>query len=141
VPENRAETGQFTPGTSGNPGGRPRGLARATRELLGGDGQAIPRFWLNIMNDENAKTSDRLEASKLLADRGWGKTAVPLWPEEDDANLPPDPPVIRERSPERVAELLKLAVESGLIKLDAPTPDGPDRADQGPLTASYPPRV
>jgi hypothetical protein len=84
---------------SGNPGGRPRGLARASRELLGGDGEAIPRLWLSIMNDENAKTSDRLEASRLLADRGWGKTAVPLWPEEDAANLPPPVQAIRERTP------------------------------------------
>jgi hypothetical protein len=120
VPENRTETGQYIPGTSGNPGGRPRGLARATRELLGGDGEAIPRLWLSIMNDEKAKTSDRLEASRLLADRGWGKTAVPLWPEEDAANLPPDPPADRQRSPQRLAALLQLAVEDGLIKLKAP---------------------
>ena len=31
----------FRPGRSGNPGGRPQGLARATRELVGEDGKAL----------------------------------------------------------------------------------------------------
>jgi len=66
----------FVRGQSGNPGGRPRGLARATREVLGGDGERIVRFWLKTMEDPNAKLADRLEASRLLADRGWGRPTV-----------------------------------------------------------------
>jgi hypothetical protein len=63
------------PGQSGNPRGRPKGLAKATRELVGEDGMKLAEFWLSIMEDPMRRDSDRLEASKLLADRGWGKAA------------------------------------------------------------------
>jgi Family of unknown function (DUF5681) len=64
---------RFVPGRSGNPSGRPRGLVRITRELVADDGRPIAEFWLATMNDPGAKLSERLEASRLLADRGWGK--------------------------------------------------------------------
>jgi hypothetical protein len=64
------------PGQSGNPGGKPKGLARATRELVGEDDMKLAAFWLSIMEDPMRRDSDRLEASKLLADRGWGKAAT-----------------------------------------------------------------
>ena len=31
------------------------------------------QLWWDIAQDETRRDSDRLEASKLLADRGWGK--------------------------------------------------------------------
>ena len=62
-------------GQSGNPGGRPKGLARATRELVGDDGLPLAMIWWEIA--QNPKHKDRLRASELLADRGWGK-ASPL---------------------------------------------------------------
>jgi hypothetical protein len=72
----------FMPGRSGNPGGRRPGLARAARELIGEDGTALIRFWLDVMNDETARLADRLQASVLLADRGWGR-APTFAPVED----------------------------------------------------------
>jgi Family of unknown function (DUF5681) len=33
----------FMPGQSGNPGGRPKSLAKATRELVGEDGMKLGR--------------------------------------------------------------------------------------------------
>jgi hypothetical protein len=60
----------FRPGRSGNPGGRPQSLAKATQQLVGEDGMKLAAFWLSIMQDETRRDSDRLEASKLLADRG-----------------------------------------------------------------------
>lgn len=67
----------FRPGMSGNPGGRPRGLARMTREKLGDDGDVLVDFWIGVMGDSGVKLQDRLTASKLLAERGWGRpTAV-----------------------------------------------------------------
>jgi hypothetical protein len=66
----------FRPGQSGNPGGRPKGLSRATRELVGEDGMKLVQLWWGIARDETRRDSDRLEASKLLAERGWGKPAA-----------------------------------------------------------------
>jgi Family of unknown function (DUF5681) len=65
----------FRPGRSGNPGGRPKGLANATRQLVGEDGMALVELWWSIAQDPMQRTSDRLVASRLLADRGWGKAA------------------------------------------------------------------
>jgi hypothetical protein len=64
----------FAPGRSGNPGGRPKGLTRRVRELVGDDGTAIAEFMYSVMADEGARTADRLEAARWLADRGFGKT-------------------------------------------------------------------
>ena len=63
----------WKPGQSGNPGGRPKGLANATREVVGDDGLPLAQLWWEIASDKRRKDSDRLEASRLLADRGWGK--------------------------------------------------------------------
>ena len=62
----------FVPGVSGNPGGRPKGLSRRARELVGENGEAIVRYMASVMDDEGARTADRLEAAKWLADRDFG---------------------------------------------------------------------
>jgi hypothetical protein len=36
---------------------------------------ALVQLWWEIARDETRRDSDRLEASRLLADRGWGKAA------------------------------------------------------------------
>ena len=64
----------FQPGQSGNPGGRPKGLSRRVRELVGDDGYAIAEFMLKMMNDETARNADRIEAAKWLADRAFGRS-------------------------------------------------------------------
>jgi hypothetical protein len=73
----------FAKGTSGNPGGRPKGLSRAARELIGEDGLPIVQLWWSIASDPMRRDADRLEASRLLADRGWGK-APSFEPVEGD---------------------------------------------------------
>ena len=82
--QNRDRSGRFPKGVSGNLGGRPQGLARATRELVGEDGMALAELWWNIARDETRRDSDRLEASRLLADRGWGKSPAYAAIEEGD---------------------------------------------------------
>ena len=44
---------------------------------------ALVELWWDIAQDETRRDSDRLEASKLLADRGWGKAAA-FEPQEGD---------------------------------------------------------
>jgi hypothetical protein len=74
----------FVKGKSGNPGGRPKGLARSARELVGENGRALADFWFEVLQDTDAKMADRLEASRLLADRGWGKAPSFMPIEEED---------------------------------------------------------
>ncbi len=64
----------FRPGRSGNPGGRPKGLTEACARLVGDNGEAIAEFMYEVMNDEAARTADRLEAAKWLADRAFGRS-------------------------------------------------------------------
>jgi hypothetical protein len=80
-------------------------LARATRELVGDDGRALADLWWTIAQDPMQRTSDRLEASKLLADRGWGKAAV-FSPQEGD---PLDLAALEGAAEEFRARILKLA--------------------------------
>jgi hypothetical protein len=68
----------FVSGVSGNPGGHPKGLARRVRELLGDDGYAIAQFIYDVMSNEKARTADRLDAGRWLADRGFGRSVQPL---------------------------------------------------------------
>ncbi|MET0937804.1 MAG: DUF5681 domain-containing protein [Gaiellaceae bacterium] len=66
----------FTPGVSGNPGGRPKGLSRRVRELVGEDGHEIAEYMFSVTTDERTRTADRIEAAKWLADRGFGRAAI-----------------------------------------------------------------
>ena len=75
----------FTPGVSGNPGGRPKGLSRRVRELVGEDGEAIAEYMLSVMHDERARTADRIEAGKWLANRGFGTAPLVI-----DAGMSPE---------------------------------------------------
>lgn len=71
---------RFRKGQTGNPGGRPKGLARITRELLGDDGEGAVRFLAAVMDGgplpDGAvpSVSERITAAKLLIERGWGKS-------------------------------------------------------------------
>jgi Family of unknown function (DUF5681) len=64
----------FAKGQSGNPGGRPKGIVRAIRELTR-DGDDLVAFVVRVFRGEvdGVKLRDRLEAATWLADRGFGK--------------------------------------------------------------------
>jgi len=67
----------FQKGQSGNPGGRPKGLARYVRELVGDDGRAIADFVFGVLADENQPIETRMKAAVFLADRGFGRPVAP----------------------------------------------------------------
>ncbi len=62
----------FSPGVSGNPGGRPKGFVRRIREETC-DGAELVDFMLSVFRDEREPTKTRVEAATWLADRGFGK--------------------------------------------------------------------
>lgn len=81
----------FMPGQSGNPAGRPRGLAAAVRETLriavqeGEDPAfAMARFYAGIYADKTQKLEHRMKAAEWLSERGWGKAPAYALIEDGD---------------------------------------------------------
>jgi hypothetical protein len=64
--------GQFKPGQSGNPGGRPKGYGEV-RELARAHTEKAIDVLASIMYDEKAAATARQAAAEALLNRGWGK--------------------------------------------------------------------
>ena len=65
----------FPPGVSGNPGGRPKGLASRIREITN-EGNDLVDFVVSVFKGEHGEAARlRLEAATWLADRGFGRPA------------------------------------------------------------------
>lgn len=61
----------WKPGQSGNPAGRPKGIAATVRDAT--DPVALVAILLAVANDPRAKASERIAAVRELLDRGYGK--------------------------------------------------------------------
>src|SRR4051794_10690210 len=62
----------FARGVSGNPGGRPRSIAKV-EELAREHTEAAVATLAAIMTDGHAPASSRVAAASVLLDRGWGR--------------------------------------------------------------------
>ena len=76
------EDTQFKPGQSGNPLGRPKGVAKQARDLVGNDPARLLQVLLDIAEDKGASRGERRAAAAEYLDRGWGKAAS-FTPVED----------------------------------------------------------
>jgi hypothetical protein len=65
----------FPKGVSGNPGGKPKGLASRIREETA-NGAEMVAFVLDVFRDDTESTKMRLEAATWLADRAFGRPAM-----------------------------------------------------------------
>lgn len=74
VIRNRSASGQFTPGSSGNPGGRPRDDQKAAKLARSYSVEAIDTL-VDIMRNGKDERVRGTEATALL-DRGCGKPKV-----------------------------------------------------------------
>ncbi len=64
----------FKPGQSGNPGGRPKGIATEARRLAGRDGRKLLKILADVALDSEQKTADRIRAAEIVLERGFGKS-------------------------------------------------------------------
>lgn len=105
----------FEPGQSGNPGGRPKGLATKIRELapaeeLAGfylalwtrDGKVLRRLGIKVAD---VTLAERTKAADWLADRGYGKA--------------PQYAAVEGEDPLELTDPLDLSIEAALDELAA----------------------
>ena len=71
---NRNKSGQFAPGTSGNPGGRPKDEARVAELARSHTIEAIDTLVELTRHGKDERV--RGTAAQALLDRGWGKPKV-----------------------------------------------------------------
>jgi hypothetical protein len=95
--QNRRKTPEgrkFPKGQSGNPGGRPKGLAKYIRERCGANGELLIDGLVAVVNNdvdylsqrgmEIPNTREWLEAHRELLDRGYGKAPQTIELTGDD---------------------------------------------------------
>ena len=75
----------FKKGVSGNPKGRPK-VPEETKQAFRDASKEACEVLVRIMNDPAAKDSDRIKASEVILDRGWGRPSQAV--EVDMTNTP-----------------------------------------------------
>lgn len=115
----------FQPGNKiAKMGGRPKGLARSIRDMVGDDPARIANVLFDILEDPTARNADRIGAAKEILDRGWGKAPVyapieggdPLEGNELDKAIRDiaDQLIARRAHPTLDAKLVEREIEEGV---------------------------
>jgi len=97
----RQPNGQFQPGTSGNPGGRPAGAADM-RAMAQAHAPEALRTLAELLQSENQRV--RVQAATALLDRGFGK---PGTAGDDSSRVKP----LSQMSWDEAAEVLETTPE------------------------------
>ena len=110
----------FTPGQSGNPGGRPKGFVPLLRQYTS-DGEELVSFMLKVFRGESInkhvpKLKERIEAATWLADRGFGKPVQANGHEiQKETQNPFDPSRLTRQELETLERILLKAVHNDPI--------------------------
>lgn len=145
----RDARGRLLPGYSGNPGGRKAGLEEMVRgiidfeELVRALGDiAMGRLPPGLNSESQVKVRDRIEASKLLMDRGFGKAkqTIEVSGEIDKRGLDG---IDVDALDDAALDALERSVEKALYGkvhdvTPPPVPDYPE-GDEPDVAPSYPP--
>lgn len=105
--DSRRHNGQFAPGVSGNPKGRPKKLHKLAAAAREHTDEALGTI-VDVMR--TGKPSERLNAAVLILDRGWGKPTTMV---EASVQAERVMPVKRVTDEEIRAKLLGIAEELG----------------------------
>lgn len=105
-------------------GGRPKGLARRIRDMVGDDPARVANVLFDILEDPTARNADRISAAREILDRGWGKAPAyapieggdPLEANELDKAIRDiaDQLVARRAHPTLDAQLMRREIEEGV---------------------------
>ena len=78
--------GQFQPGQSGNPGGKPKAIITVVEAARARTVEAIETL-TTIMRDKKATSSARVSAAIALLVRGWGKAPQSISIKRDPSEM------------------------------------------------------
>lgn len=131
---------RIKPGQTLNPGGRPKGLEKRVRELVDFDAItlalqdiALGRLPPGLTSESSIRIRDRVDASRLLYDRGFGKARVLVDVAHDVVNhgmAALDVEALDDAAVEIVERAIENALAQRALPLDTTTADVIDASSE-----------